>query len=258
MTKFTVVTIVFLLILAFVMVFSTGAPGLVLAASICLAYLIVLGIGVSFIKLNFFTKAFSRGNPSEKTVALTYDDGPDPENTPRLLDELSKLQVKASFFCIGENVEKHAGLITQMADEGHLVCNHTYRHGRWTNFLTPGKLAAEISRTAESIEKITGERPAFYRPPMGLTNPRTAKAAKTTGSAVVGWDVRGLDRKATSPGKTIKRITGKARNGSIIALHDSGVDGKVMIAVLREIVDNLRKRGFTFVRIDELYSQREA
>ena len=168
------------------------------------------------LKLNFFVKATCRGDATAKRVALTFDDGPDPVATPNLLKVLKRHEIKAAFFPIGTKTRDYPEIIKQIDQEGHILGNHSFRHAWWTNFLISGALDREIRMAQEAIEAAIGKVPAYFRPPMGLTNPHLRRELKKHGLSVVGWDVRPFDIR-TSTEKVIKRVLKKIRNGSIIA-----------------------------------------
>ena len=222
-----------------------------LCAGVIAAYLIVVGLGVAFIQLSFFGKAFCRGKPGAMRAALTFDDGPDPAATPRLLDVLADLRAPATFFCVGERVRACPEIVRRAAAEGHALGNHSQRHAWWTNFLVGRGLRDEIARAQEAIGATTGFAPAHYRSPMGLTNPHLPGALAKLGLTLVGWDVRALDRGAR-PEEVVGRILSKVRDGSIVLLHDGGADPDTLVAAVRGAVRGLRERGYALVRVGEL------
>jgi len=215
------------------------------------AYLVIFILGVSVLKLNFFVKATCRGDPTAKCVALTFDDGPDPLATRNLLGVLRHHQIKAAFFPIGEKAKDYPEMIKQIDQEGHILGNHTFRHTWWTNFLISGGLEREMRMGQEAIEAAIGKVPAYFRPPMGLTNPHFGKALKKNGLSVVGWDVRPFDTTASSE-KVIKRVLKKIRNGSIIALHDTGRIPADLVRLTDELVAKIKERKYAFSDLEEL------
>ncbi len=220
--------------------------GLLLAA-----YLIVFILGVSVLKLNFFVKVTCRGNSTAKRVVLTFDDGPDPAATQNLLEVLKHHQIKAAFFPIGKKTRDYPEMIKRIDQEGHILGNHTFRHAWWTNFLISSGLDREIRMAQEAIEAVIGKVPAYFRPPMGLTNPHLRRALKKNGLSVVGWDVRPFDTTASTE-KAIKRVLKKIRNGSIIALHDTGRIPADLVRLTDELVIKIKERNYTFSDLEEL------
>lgn len=215
------------------------------------AYLVIFILGVSVLKLNFFVKATCRGNEKAKRVALTFDDGPDPVATPNLLEVLRHHQIKATFFPIGIKARDDPEMIKRIDQEGHIVGNHTFRHAWWTNFLFSGGLDREMRRAQEAIDGAIGKVPAYFRPPMGLTNPHLRRALKKHGLSVVGWDVRPFDTTAGTE-KVIKRVLKKIRNGSIIALHDTGRTPAELVRLTDDLVIKIKERNYTFSDLEEL------
>jgi len=215
------------------------------------SYLVIFILGVSMLKLNFFVNATCRGDSTVKRITLTFDDGPDPVATRSLLEVLRHHQIKAAFFPIGIQARKHPEMIKQIDQEGHILGNHSFRHAWWTNFLFSRGLDREMRMAQEVIEAAIGKVPAYFRPPMGLTNPHLNRALKKNGLSVVGWDVRPFDT-AASTEKVIKRVLKKIRNGSIIALHDTGRTPADLVRLTDELVTRIKERKYTFSQLEEL------
>jgi peptidoglycan-N-acetylglucosamine deacetylase len=219
------------------------------------AYLIIFILGLSILKLNFFVKATCRGDTTAKRVTLTFDDGPDPAATPDLLEVLRRHQIKVAFFPIGTKVRNYPEMIKQIDQEGHILGNHSFRHAWWTNFLISGPLDREIRTAQEAIDAAIGKIPAYFRPPIGLTNPHLRGRLKKYGLSVLGWDVRPFDTTASTE-KVIKRVLTKIRNGSIIALHDTGRTPADLARLTDELVTKIKEREYTFSGLEELTGTR--
>jgi peptidoglycan/xylan/chitin deacetylase (PgdA/CDA1 family) len=215
------------------------------------AYLVIFILGVSVLRLNFFVKATCRGDSNAKRVALTFDDGPDPAATPNLLEVLRRHKIKAAFFPIGTKTRDYPEIIKQIDQEGHILGNHSFRHAWWTNFLISGALDREIRMAQEAIDAAIGKVPAYFRPPMGLTNPHLRTGLKKHGLSVVGWDVRPFDTMASAE-KVIERVLKKIRNGSIIALHDTERVPAGLARLTDELVTKIKEREYTFSDLEEL------
>src|SRR5579872_1722915 len=137
--------------------------------------------------MNFFCRAICRGALGRMKVALTFDDGPDAAATPEVLDLLKREGISAAFFCVGKNVAVHPEIVRRIADEGHLLGNHSYTHPWYISLLRAQGLRKEIERTQAAIEAAAGEKPRYFRPPSGMTGPNFPRALKATGLTLVGW-----------------------------------------------------------------------
>jgi peptidoglycan-N-acetylglucosamine deacetylase len=181
-------------------------------------------------------------------LALTFDDGPDPVYTPKLLDLLREKSVKATFFVVGKRAEQYPEIVRRAWAEGHLVGNHTWSHYPLFCFLTPGRLRAEIECCSESVRRSCGFRPRLFRSPVGLRHPLLAPYLEDAGLEYVSWSIRTLDTFTVNSGVLAQRILNKAASGDIILLHDHlprGTDA--MLEALPRVIDALRERGFGFV-----------
>lgn len=180
-----------------------------------------------------------------KMIALTFDDGPNVLYTERLLDGLAERDVKATFFLIGKNAEAHPEIVSRIAEEGHLIGNHTYSHlkltaGNETEFLE------EINRTGEIIRDITGSTPVFCRPPFGVWNTRYEQRL---GIIPVLWDVDPRDWCTFDTRTVANRILADCHDSAIVLMHDE-YETSVEAALL--VIDELKQQGYTFVTVDEL------
>ena len=174
--------------------------------------------GAANIKAQCFVKVQTM--TGDDRVLLTFDDGPDPERTPALLDLLDELKIKAIFFVIGEKAKQHPEIVREIIRRGHRVGNHTMHHSPYHAFWTPRKyLRDEIEAVDEVLRSINIDTELF-RPPLGVTNRQIAWACRKAGKRVVAWDVRSLDTRNEPREVVIDRIRRKMRAGSIILLHD--------------------------------------
>ncbi|NOU73543.1 polysaccharide deacetylase family protein [Paenibacillus sp. LMG 31458] len=194
-----------------------------------------------------------------KGIAFTFDDGPDPYYTPKLLDLLKERKVKATFFVLGSKAEKYPELIQLMYREGHQIGIHNYTHtSNW--ILSPWTSKREqADRTADIVERITGERPIFYRPPWGLLNLGDLLLMRKS-YRIALWSVIVGDWKLSVSAEKMKRaLLKRIKPGSIVVLHDSGdtlgADEEAprhMIAVLKEVLEEIQMKGLKCLRTDEL------
>jgi peptidoglycan-N-acetylglucosamine deacetylase len=232
--------------------FSLEGPTRCLVLGILsIAYVFIFSLGLSILKLNFFVGAICRGDADKKRVALTFDDGPDPAATPHILAVLKRHQIKAAFFPIGAKVRDFPEIIRQIDQGGHILGNHSFKHVWWTNFLIAGALDREIGQSQEEIKRAIGKVPAYFRPPMGLTNPHLRRKLKQYGLTTIGWDVRPFDTRAQAD-TVIARVLKKIRNGSILLLHDKSRDSAVLADLIDKLVREIKDRNYTFSGLDEL------
>lgn len=211
-------------------------------------YLIVIIRGSSRVDSDFHFKVHCKGEASGDLVALTFDDGPDPEQTPRLLDVLKKYDVKAAFFCIGKKVDASPEIIKRMLAEGHIIGTHTYSHGNWFDMYSPRAMRKEINRASDAVYNVTGSRPLLFRPPYGVTNPNLRIALKKTPFISVGWSIRTLD----TVKKDHEKIASGMNNlspGDVILFHDTtkGIDKLVEDTIL-----TIMHSGFKIAGIDQM------
>ena len=251
MSRFHTITVLFVLTALGAGLSLAGPIRWCILGLLLIVYLVIFILGVSVLKLNFFVKATCRGDATAKRVALTFDDGPDPAATPGLLEVLRRHKIKAAFFPIGTKAKNYPEMIKQIDQEGHILGNHSFRHPWWTNFLISRGLDREIRMAQEAIKGAIGKVPAYFRPPMGLTNPHVRRVLKKHGLSVVGWDVRPFDTTASAE-KVIRRILKKIRHGSIIALHDTGRSPAELTRLIDELVTKIKDREYTFGELEEL------
>lgn len=183
-----------------------------------LTYLTILFFGVKNICSQFFLKSKCKSEDKSK-IHLTFDDGPSPETTPKILNVLKKHNQKATFFCIGHKIEKHPEIVKQIIEQGHEVGNHSYSHSNFFDFWGSKKIISEIEQTNKLIKEITEKDCNIFRPPFGITNPHIALSVKNLKMKVIGWSIRSLDTVKTKQ-KVLQRIK-NAKNGDIILFHDT-------------------------------------
>jgi peptidoglycan/xylan/chitin deacetylase (PgdA/CDA1 family) len=192
-------------------------------------------------------------------VALTFDDGPDPEITPRVLDLLDAAGARATFFCIGRRVEAHPEIAAEIARRGHQVENHTHTHPHlFACYLAPA-LRREIEDAQRAIECATGRRPRLFRAPAGLRNPFLDWVLHRSGLRIVSWTRRGFDSVSgmgRSPAAIARRLLDGLAPGDILLLHDGSTLNKsggnpVVLEVLPRVLDALAARGLKSVPVRE-------
>ena len=189
-----------------------------------------------------------RGNTKKRQIALTFDDGPHPAFTPKLLALLRKEGVKATFFVVGEMAQRYPNLVRAEIADGHCVGNHTYHHVNLTK-IPEQDVATEIKACNDVIKQITGHTPRLFRPPGGDYDKGVIEAAESMGYTTVLWTDDPGDY--ASPGEKLitSRILKHVSNGGIILIHD-GIEQTYDI--LPELIHTLKKEGYTFVTVDEM------
>ncbi|UPQ79916.1 polysaccharide deacetylase family protein [Flavobacterium azooxidireducens] len=217
-----------------------------------LLFLVWLGLtawGSFDIRLNYFTKAYSsKPNSTTKEIALTFDDGPH-EMTEKVLDLLKKFNVKATFFCIGKQIENNPELFKRIISDGHLIGNHSYSHSENFGFFSSQKVVDEITKTNKLVEQLSGIKMNFFRPPFGVTNPMISKAVSETKHLVVGWNIRSLDTVYEDENTIFERVKNKIKPGGIILLHDTS---QKSVNVLERLLLFLKSENYSIVAVDEL------
>lgn len=209
-----------------------------------------LGWGVVSMRAGIFGPTLWRGDGSRAEVALTFDDGPDPDATSALLDLLKQRGVKATFFVVGERARAHPDIVRRCHAEGHLLGNHSDRHSNWINVFPHPVLRRDLRACQDTVREITGEAPRYYRPPVGLVNPIQLSVSKALGLTPVGWGVRSFDTTPRAPERVATRVLRRVEAGSIVLLHDNL--GPRVIEIATRILDGLSERDLTPVRLDAL------
>ncbi len=207
-----------------------------------------LRIGPSVLRNSDINGPIARSFSTEKNeVWLTIDDGPDPEQTPRLLEILKRHGAHASFFVVGKNVEKHRDLCRKMVEEGHSLENHTHTHPSWIFWAMPCcGIRSEIARCSHAIRVAAGVAPAWFRSPAGLTNACVHPMAARAWLRVAGWSADGLDGlPGRDPKEVAARILKGVIPGAILLMHEG--PGRRSAQVLSLLLEGLASREFRCV-----------
>jgi peptidoglycan/xylan/chitin deacetylase (PgdA/CDA1 family) len=180
-------------------------------------------------------------------VALTLDDGPDPGVTPLVLDLLDRHGTRATFFCVGERVRRHAELAREIVRRGHCIENHSQSHRHDFSLLGPAGMRTEIARAQDSIEAATGGTPQFFRAPAGLRNPFLEPVLQGLGLKLASWTRRGFDTVTGDADTVYRRLTRNLGRGDILLLHDGhaargGAGRAVVLEVLPRLLEACRER----------------
>lgn len=231
------------------------------------------------IRSGVYVRAFCREKTDRKVVYLTFDDGPHPPETERVLDVLRERGARATFFLIGSKVSGNEAVLRRMLEEGHALGLHTYSHAGTFPLLSFDKMLADVNEGKRAVESVAGKKISLFRPPFGVTNPTISKVVRTLGLHTVGWDVRSFDtmfcklsehsckssehscRQSGHSCKSsehsckqsgydwyvpvVERIMKQVRPGSVILLHDR-LDGASDLLAL--LLDSLAASGYDFTR----------
>lgn len=229
------------------------------------------------IRSGVYVRAFCREKTDRKVVYLTFDDGPHPPETERVLDVLRERGARATFFLIGSKVSGNEAVLHRMLEEGHALGLHTYSHAGTFPLLSFDKMLADVNEGKRAVESVAGKKISLFRPPFGVTNPTISKVVRTLGLHTVGWDVRSFDTMFCKSSKhsckqsghsckqsghsckssdhsckqsgydwyvpVVERIMKQVRPGSVILLHDR-LDGASDLLAL--LLDSLAASGYDF------------
>ncbi|WP_419869586.1 polysaccharide deacetylase family protein [Chryseobacterium sp. CT-SW4] len=218
-----------------------------------MAFIGVVAWGSFNIQLGYFINSITHKRTRKKEVALTFDDGP-TEFTPLFLDLLKKHQIKATFFCIGKQIEQYPETFRRIIEEGHVIGNHTYSHSTSIGFASTRQVMEEIKKTDDIILKEGNISTSLYRPPFGVTNPNIARAVKSTRKKSIGWNIRSLDTIINDEKKIYKRVIKGLKPGGIILFHD--ISNKTY-HVLADLLLFLEREKYTTFTVDTLIKPKQ-
>jgi peptidoglycan-N-acetylglucosamine deacetylase len=202
-----------------------------------------------------YRTTFLLSGPAEiRQAALTFDDAPDANFTPKVLDALKKAGVKATFFVIGNRVEAHPDIVRRMVKEGHVLGNHSYDHANLPK-LTDNEFRTQMAKTDRLIKKYTGYNPHLVRPPYGNINEDQIRWLSSQNKKIVNWNVDSLDWKGLSAEQVATNVLAHVQPGSIILQHAAGGTGEDLsgtINALPKIIKKLKEDGVKLVTVPEL------
>jgi len=251
MLRFYTINALFLVIFSLLVLFGFfGEVPVWLYLLFVFIWFLITAIGSFQIQWNYHLQSLNHNyQTSENHISITFDDGPNPEFTPKVLALLEDFNAKATFFLIGKNAEKYPEIVRQIIAEGHSVGNHSYSHSKNFGFFSSEKVIAELNKTNSVLKEITGKDLKLFRPPFGVTNPNIKRALKVTGHFSIGWSKRSFDTTNISEEKILKRITSNLKKGDIILLHDSSAKS---VAVLEQLLLTLPPHKLQSVPVDRL------
>lgn len=233
-----------------------GTPNLAVVGALAFAWGATATIGVFCPGLEMYARIVSRLPPGSARVALTFDDGPHPVTTRRVLAALAPTRHRATFFVLGEKARRHPDVVREIHAAGHTLGVHGDRHDRLHSFRMPWSVQAAIVRAEDAVEAATGARPRFFRPPLGHTSVTTVRGARLAGVRLVGWSLRGFDGlRGRSPEAVVGRVARTLTDGAIVMLHDAAEHDDyepAAVGALPRLVALLDERGLTSVGLDAL------
>lgn len=197
----------------------------------------------------FHHPALCRGDTTEKTVAVTFDDGPDLKQTPGILDILKKHGVPAAFFITGKHIAGNEDLVRRICSEGHLAGTHSWSHSYWFDFFTPKMMKRELIRSSEAIRAVTGRSPLMFRPPYGVINPMLARALRNLPLKVICWSIRSFDTKLKDPDRVLQRVVAQLQPGAVVLLHDHSTFSSTHLELM---ILRIREQGYRFISLEEI------
>ncbi len=195
-----------------------------------------------------------RGPRTDAAIALTFDDGPDPDWTPRVLALLASHHVAATFFVVGERAARAPEVVQAIAAAGHEVANHSWSHpSLW--FCGPRRTAAEVGRSHALLTELLGQAPRHFRPPWGMLNAALLPVLARHGERCVLWSIQPEGLRPQAPAAQAAHVLSRAHSGAIVDLHDAaglpGAPGR-LLAALPEMLDGLAAAGYGFLTVAEL------
>ena len=235
---------------------ARGELGLLLLVELALAWFAVATVGVVFPGLEMYGPIVQRGPTGGRAVALTFDDGPHPVTTRRILAALAGTRHRATFFVLGAKARRHPDVLREIQAAGHTIGIHGDEHDRLHSFRMPWRVYRDLVRAAAAVEDATGVRPRLFRPPLGHTSANAAPGVRRAGMLVIGWSTRGLDGMRTqTPDAVVARIAGSLTDGDIVMLHDASERDDyepASVHALPALLRLLDERGLTSVGVDTL------
>jgi len=212
--------------------------------------------------LHAYGRSFIGLEPGSRTLALTYDDGPNDPHTLRLIEVLARHDVKATFFVLGRFVAQKPEIVRALAAAGHVIGNHSWDHPRLI-FASNAELRRQVEQTQDAIFEACGVTPTLFRPPFGGRRPGTLSAVRELRLEPVMWNVTCYDWKATSAGKVVAHAQRQIRGGDVILMHDGdqramGADRSHTVEATHRLVAQYKAEGFEFASIPEMMAKIKA
>jgi peptidoglycan/xylan/chitin deacetylase (PgdA/CDA1 family) len=226
-----------------------------ISVSALIGYVGLFAAGIVEPRLEMFGDIVWRGRAGSKRVALTFDDGPHPVTTRKVLGLLAARGQRATFFVLGHKVLLFPDVVQEIHAAGHTLGVHGHAHPWLYALKSPSSVAQDIVRAQDAVEVAAGVRPVLFRPPIGRVSPRVAAGARRAGVTTVGWTVRGLDGvRRTRIEDVVRRVERKLADGAIVLLHDAAENDDYEPAGVRSLellLDLIERRGLRLVSVEE-------
>jgi len=213
-------------------------------------------VGYAWVPHLFTPASIWRGRGDTRRIALTFDDGPDPLWTPRILEILARRDVRATFFVIGERAQQAPDVVREIAAAGHELGNHSWSHPNlW--FATPSRTATEIDLTQDLLAEVTGIAPRYFRPPWGIVNMPMFAMLRRRGLTCVFWSIQPEGLRPAPPETQTRQVLARAYPGAIVDLHDAEGVAEAparLHEALPAMIDGLRRDGYELTTVTEILS----
>ena len=213
-----------------------------------IAYLTVVTFGTLNIGYNYFLHSYCNSSITKKEIAITFDDGPHPDITPKLINLLNLHNIPATFFCTGKNVVAYPKIVSKMHTSNHIIGNHSYGHSNFFDLFSSARMQKEIVDTNIAIKKAIGKTPLLFRPPYGITNPMLSKAIKKSKILSIGWSLRSLDTYKTH-NRVLAKLKANTKAGDIVLFHDTNPN---IVTIIEDYLVWLQDNGFKIVSLTNL------
>jgi peptidoglycan/xylan/chitin deacetylase (PgdA/CDA1 family) len=198
-----------------------------------------------------YLNSLCRKKSSNNYIAITFDDGVDPNITPKVLDILKKYNAKATFFIIGEHADSYPQIVKRIVDEGHDIGNHSYYHKGYFPMQKSADIYKEIQQCSNALKQASGKEIELFRPPFGVTNPMIGVAVRRSGLQSIGWSIRSLDTIGQHIDKVERRVIKQIKAGEVILLHDNRKDADLL---LDRLLHHIQNKGLEAVTIKKLFN----
>jgi peptidoglycan/xylan/chitin deacetylase (PgdA/CDA1 family) len=225
-----------------------GLP-LIVYPVIVIIYSLIVFYGCTYINAGFFLKIPCSANTNEKVIAISFDDGPDQNYTPQILQVLKEHEVKAAFFCIGKNINGNEAILKQVDAQGHIIGNHSYSHHFWFDMYSSKKMLADMKMMDNAVVATINKTPKLFRPPYGVTNPNLKKAILAGNYVPVGWSLRSMDTVAKDEKRLLDKVIAGLRPGAVFLFHDTC---QVTLNILPAFIKEVKSRGYNISRLDKM------